>query len=1550
MSNNVKKTGKNKFTTKFIVLAFIFLLFSIFSSSAEEIYWEEPRAISKAQGKFPQLASNKNFSIVVWQEAEATSETTGNIYLSMAVSSGGAFKVKGRFAGPFSYSGKEPNSFSCAIDKNNVIAIAVSESNSGLQILKSKDMGNSFTVHDQSFNNNPEVAPRIFARERGGFLLFIAQGTEDALSISYSYSDDAVSWQEFTPLVNKETFRLNFLPTCAGILGKNNVSSDVVVFQSLSSGVRPSFQLWSMQTLDGGATWSEPIAVTSFTDTITETNSDPYAYDNQRPFISVTGNNFSLVWERKTLSGSSQIFFESLNENGLPLQNAQRVSSGQGSCNNPQIFQINNTNAVIWTDDRKGDSRVYMAQKNAFDWIDEDLSLGRGSAMFARAVYLQNKLFAFWQRTAAGIPQIFILSPDLQTEAPSVRAIDFAQGKKSKKTQIKIAWDEPKDSSGIKGYSYSWSTNKESTAEESTIPPLLANTKDISLNTNEDGLYYFSIKALDYAGNWSEAATISYERDTEPPVSPIIKDVLLDENLFAISNTLNIDWEENTTEALLGYQYSFQYINSITDYINATKTNPDKTLADKEYSEQIYKKYSDYRGLNFTERNTFTLNNTDDGIYLFMINAVDSVGNVSKTSFKIVKMNKFIPYTIITFADFTQDDFGQRKLRLLGRGFTSDGLIQKIVLDRDGKEPYDLLLEASKSEFRIDSDTIISGADLGEIEEGVYKIGLEHSKRLWYWTGNRLTISDTGTIKFGDYSTIFKPSWKLTNSKIYKLSVFDIITLLLFITSIVGFILSIRSVLSIRLETAIIHAEAISIIKGTSMPLAKKKAQMKNLKRRGLSLSLKFTMFIIALVIMVVFMVSIPLGYFMIQTQSKILADGLEKRALVLLESIGQGVRSYLPAQNLLELGFLPDQSKAMKEARYITITGYGAENKISPEAIWATNDPVIASKIDTDTIQNGKSLLNDPLSPLIEEISTGLNQRAKEEIGAINETIASLTKEAQAIASNTDSVSIKRLEEISTTNRGLELKLNEKLSEIANSATMSFPEFNASNLETSNKTYIFYKPVLYRQSQDQNYYRGMVRLEVSTDSILQEVDTARNTLISISGFITLIAIALGAIGSLVLAKIIVSPIKRLVKGVELIRDTEDKEELDNFSLNVKTKDEIYELADTIEQMVHNLVKAAAASKDLTVGKETQKMFIPLEKDSLGVKLSTGKESTKGADFFGYYEGAKGVSGDYFDFEKLNDRHYAIIKCDVAGKGVPAALIMVQVATLFLTYFKNWNEKKDGFMLEKLVYQINDLIEARGFKGRFAAFTIAIFDSISGDTWICNAGDTLLHTYKASKNELITDTLPDSPTAGTFPNFLVEMKSPYKTVQRKLEVGDMMLLYTDGIEEGQRKFRDTNFNVITCAVGEKKDDVHLNHSYGQDNEQIGADRVKDIVETIISKGKYTLIKHHNPIANEVLTFDFSNSTGSVEDVIMGLVSIEKIFRMYKDSKSNDSQVVKVDTKVDEYLEKHFDQYRLFCGNKRVNDKHPEYREYLGVKEDAQYDDLTLLGIQKTKIN
>jgi hypothetical protein len=377
-------------------------------------------------------------------------------------------------------------------------------------------------------------------------------------------------------------------------------------------------------------------------------------------------------------------------------------------------------------------------------------------------------------------------------------------------------------------------------------------------------------------------------------------------------------------------------------------------------------------------------------------------------------------------------------------------------------------------------------------------------------------------------------------------------------------------------------------------------------------------------------------------------------------------------------------------------------------------------------------------------------------------------------------------------------------------------------------------------------------------------------------------------------------------------------------------------------------VSAAKASKELIIGKGIQKMFIPLDPaPGTKKKLSTGSHDEKDFEIFGYYEGADAVSGDYWDFRSINSRYHYFIKCDVSGHGVPAALIMVQVATMVINYFNDWKKAMPKAIdLTDLAYKINDFLEERQFLGKFAAFTLGVWDSQAGVAYLCDAGDKIMHVWDDRRKKLVIEELPDSPAAGPLASILIQMKQPFSQITRKLERDDVLFLYTDGIEESKRYFRDEDFKIVPCQDAEKGQS-HENHNGGEDNEEFGYGRLTSVLEALAARGKYRLTRQHDP-ASLVLSFDFSTCEGSLAEKIIAPVAIEKVYRFYRDPSTTAKDAILVDEKVDAFLEKHFDQYRLYCSDKKPNEdpENPGYVLYYGLKEDPQWDDLTFLAIRK----
>jgi hypothetical protein len=265
--------------------------------------------------------------------------------------------------------------------------------------------------------------------------------------------------------------------------------------------------------------------------------------------------------------------------------------------------------------------------------------------------------------------------------------------------------------------------------------------------------------------------------------------------------------------------------------------------------------------------------------------------------------------------------------------------------------------------------------------------------------------------------------------------------------------------------------------------------------------------------------------------------------------------------------------------------------------------------------------------------------------------------------------------------------------------------------------------------------------------------------------------------------------------------------------------------------------------------------------------------------------------------------------------------------------------------IEELAYQINDFIEIQAFKDRFAAFTLCLFDSQTGLARFCNAGDNLVHWYEASSHKMNTTILKATPAIGVLPSAQVESMGGYTVQTITFNRGDILFLYTDGIEDSKRKFRNQNFKEILCAEG-PHDTLHGNHMAGQGDEALGYDRVTDIIHAVMNKKLYFLYKYHNPEGEKKLLFDFTACKGTVEEAILAMVAVEKMFRCYRSPQAGEDSRVLVDKKVDRFLRDHFVHYREYCFNTREYPGNDAYMYYTHLKEDDQYDDLAILGIMR----
>jgi hypothetical protein len=1545
------------------ILWFFILLLLANALISQELYFEAPILLDR-QSNFPTPLEIGGRIYLIYQEILPIDEESGIVQIKILQSNTGQSWTEilpGEIQ--IEYNNEISAQVYSAIARDGSVFVALTESSDTTAIYQLSNLRSNPRVSKLTaiINENSVVSPKLDLLPNGNFILFGSQSQEaqsaielDRLSIVYSSSSDGRNWSNFQVLEDNTDFQINFNPSLA-ILG----SRTYVVFQNqVRTTTFTNYQLYVKYSDDNGQSWSESALITNFFDL--GNLAEPEEYDNQRPHLFSDGNSIYLSWERAPPNSTPQAYQAEINSIGMIEGSPEAISNSREGGNFPIGFTWEGNRYILYFTRRSGVSQVILEQFNGRRWEARTLNRG-GEARFPQ-VLLADRIHFFWQQRASenqAIPNLIYLEPDQQVSNGTIITVNHQNGGRYNDGAASFRILPPSDTNGIAGYSVIWSKSSRPRVPE--IQNLEFNQQNLLFEANSEGTWNLGVRVQDRAGNWSDPVYSSYILDLTPPSPVRFTELETDDEGFLTSNNFTIEWTRPPEEDFSSFQFRYTYLG----------VDPDL--------EQInVNEIANQDGV-FYQQTNFSRFNEDDGTWLISVKPVDDVGNVGEVTSYLYSLNKYVDVTIVNFINRTYDELGNTQINIQGRGFTANGVIDEIIFDIDGQEPFDYRFRLEEGDYRLPSNRIISDLSLNRVSSGTYQVFLNHTDRGRYISPRNIELQDQGVIKFGNYEV--QTQYEIANSfSGTSISVSWIVPVLLAILGVFIGILSINRLRVIIGDVAALKAEARALVEAKVSPVWEREQRIMAIRRQGISLRVKFTIFIVILVVSVVLVVSLPLSNYILTNQQQVLAKALEDRAELLMESISRGAAPLLEnAQTeTIALINLINQSQALEEAEYVTITGrVRREGDELFEPVWSTNDPLLLNT-DQEQTKNteleyyqrsidgeyfpGKVSISDSLSSQIFELQETYDQSVLESVGTIPEDLDGFTNEIRSLIFDQTAAGAARRQEIDTIRRGL----NQQLETILRDQTggiQSIPEYNVENFDLSIPRYLFYSIVYFRLQQDEGpdqYYQGLVRIGISTDTIVEQINTTSETIRNNILIFAAIAIVAGILGAYVLASLTVIPIRKLVTGVELIRDTDKKQELKGHQIDIKTRDELNLLSDVINQMTKGLVKAAEDNQELMFGKDVQKMFIQLDAGDDGQKLSTGHTNNDDIDMFGYYEGAKGVSGDYYFYQKLDQHTYAIIKCDVAGKGIPAALIMVEVATLFLNHFTDWQKKqiqrkriahalKDTSkqeVLAELVYNINDLIAEREFKGKFAALNIALLNEKTGEITFCNAGDNQVNTYREKQAKVVLSTLNECPAAGVFNS--KDMPISFIEEKDKLESGDILLMFTDGIEEAKRLFRDENWGYINATeehreTGKISDDI----SVGMDGEEFTTARIHDIVNAVKDRGRYSLTKYLTPLPNENIDFDFSSLEGTSEDVVLALIAVEKIFRLVPDPASTIENKISIDKKVDDFLKTCFDQYQDYFHHPLEEDPtRPLYNRYSHIKEDDQYDDLTILAIRK----
>ncbi|MCG8481050.1 MAG: hypothetical protein MI724_18295, partial [Spirochaetales bacterium] len=827
-------------------------------------------------------------------------------------------------------------------------------------------------------------------------------------------------------------------------------------------------------------------------------------YDNQRPYVASVpgGDSLVLTWERRFQTGSQQVYLLGLNRDGLPDGLLEEVTGRFDLARSPRIIFEDDRPVLVWFTNPQGNSRTVIGRRGVFRWETENLSPAVGEATFAEGVVFNDRLHLIWQRRSgeAGSDIVYV-EPDQSVREPEILAANFRAGERSGNAVARFVVRDPPDASGIRAYAWTWSRDPDSPVPRRIVQRVPERT--VVVRAEEDGPWYLRVRSTDFAGNWSEPATIRFELDTTPPPPVSFPPPSVDENGFLASNTFQVGWNPPVGEEglIAGYSVRLDFlgeeIGAAIDALPSFAVPPRVT----------------------TTAESIGRTNVDNGLWVLTVAAVDSVGNIGAARSLPLRLDKYVPVTRVFAVPIVRDLLGRYRMTVLGRGFDSNGTIRQVVLDRDGAPPYDHEFNDWQNQFSVETDGEVSGLLIDDIETGVYRIGLLHSERGMYIAPTPITIRARGVIVYGDFRSTFAPRYGLVD-RVRTVDTRDIAFYLTVAAAVALILISAVRLVHIGGEIQRLNIEARALVLGADPETLRAGAERtRRMRVQGISLRIKFTFFVVLLVIGVVVLVAVVLGRNVLRRQERILVSGLQERIELLVDGQVTGARPALqnPELNLDQLQTLASQGEAMAEAAYVTITGLNGRGEL--QTIYGTIDPAVVGgaegRITTDVYTVGVSRLTDEVTPVVDRLAEEINAQAISDLGEIPIEIERLSQEAQAlILRGASEEEIARIDQVRVEllRRG-RLRLDEIAGPIR-----SVPEFDFTRLRRDVTSYLFFSPVLDivpgADAGFEDYYRGTVRVAISTQLILDEIDSTRRDLVLATMIIAALAVAAGVFGA----------------------------------------------------------------------------------------------------------------------------------------------------------------------------------------------------------------------------------------------------------------------------------------------------------------------------------------------------------------------------------------------------------------------------------------------------
>jgi sigma-B regulation protein RsbU (phosphoserine phosphatase) len=263
----------------------------------------------------------------------------------------------------------------------------------------------------------------------------------------------------------------------------------------------------------------------------------------------------------------------------------------------------------------------------------------------------------------------------------------------------------------------------------------------------------------------------------------------------------------------------------------------------------------------------------------------------------------------------------------------------------------------------------------------------------------------------------------------------------------------------------------------------------------------------------------------------------------------------------------------------------------------------------------------------------------------------------------------------------------------------------------------------------------------------------------------------------------------------------------------------------SVERLMQESQERLRLQSELDIAREVQSQLFP-----------QSAPRVPGLDLYGVCKAARSVSGDYYDFLKLDEYRVGLVLGDVSGKGISAALLMAAIQSALRAQFYNGSAGGQSstltpFSTARVVDRLNRQIYANTPLEKYVTLFFAVYDARTRNLSYTNAGQLAPILFRDDKIERLRT---GGTVVGLFPSV------NYEVGEIRLEPNDLLLAYTDGITEPENtygeEFGESRLLEVARRMLSASPEVLATEIYRSVDEWTGSPELQDDMTLLLARG------------------------------------------------------------------------------------------------------------------